>query len=717
MKKIILLVGLICLIGVTVFACSCAEDESNTGTTLLQAEEKVIYFNGDDDEDEMGAIFETTVTPSDELNCGEDITVDLSISVPDALRVPVDIMLVMDRSGSMRDDIDPDSAVEREKMDAAKDAAKAFIDITDDSGNYYWDEGDQIGLASFGSSPYHSVNSNLMPMNAANKVILNSEIDDLDHYGGTPTGYAVEDATNELSVNGNPEANKIEILLTDGYSNCCPIAYTPGCHNDPGCPDPDDEDNPCCYTQSGTCCGHADSLCHELCRPYLGDLAQEAMDKDITIYTIGFGAEEYEDFDPVELQNIADITGGQYYHAPTEERLNEIYDEIAELIQTKIKNVNVFIVPAIATLEDGTEIQLEEDMLYDVGSINPGEPWTTSYTLNIPCDSDLACEIDRIRFPGEESYIKYKYCSIKDDTPQLKGESAESVIMFGCKRPVAYWDEESIVRLPFRSRDLGIEITSGEVVGPNEVKVSLKASNLNDLSSGATDVRIYVGEGEGCSGAGPPKVLSVGAMCGGSDDECDDKLKEIVWTDEELSAEGMVCARINEGKQVSECPRNNSDEMLLESLNTNIKIEDLKLEPKFKTEEFDLTATAWIKNEGKNDAVVDIEFYISEVDGTGKYFVQNRDGVSIPANSTKEESVTFSRNNLNFELGRIKNYFVVVEANVDPSGEISEEYLFDNSRREAWTNAIKRPLVVPEINYLLVLMVVGFIVFVLAGKK
>ncbi|MBU1120251.1 VWA domain-containing protein, partial [Candidatus Micrarchaeota archaeon] len=640
MKKIILLIGLICLVSITVVAYNYNEGNPATETTLLQSEEEnVIYLD-----DEIEAVFEATVTPSDELKCGEDITVELSISVPDPLRIPVDIMLVMDRSGSMDEDIDPGFGY-RAKMDAAKDAAKAFVNLG------YWDEGDQIGLVSY-ATPNVTLDSQLMAMDDSNKANLNVTINSLNALGGTPTGYAVEAATTELnSVRANPEASKIEILLTDGYSNCCPDTYT------------EDYVPPlfCCLGCGGTKCG-LNLPCHDPCRPYLEDIAQEAKDEGITIYTIGFGMDE-EDVDKDELEAVANITGGKYYFAATEEELNDIYDQIAELIQIEIKNIYVVIVPAIATLADGSEIQLEEDLIYDVDSINPGEPWTASYTLNIPCDSDLACDIDSIRFPGEDSYIKYKYCSAGQEDADLKGESDESVITFGCQRPIAYWDEESIVELPFRSRDLGIEITSGEVVGPNEVQVSLKASNRNDLSSVATDVRIYVGEESGCGDAGAPKkVLSVEAMCGGKDDECDDKPKEIVWTDEELSPEGMVCARINEGKQVSECPRNNSDEMLLESPSTNIKIEDLKLNPKFKTEEFDLTATAWIKNEGKNDAVVDVEFYISEVDGTGKYFVQKREGISIPANSTREESVTFSRNNLNFELERIQNYFVVVEA-------------------------------------------------------
>ena len=53
-----------------------------------------------------------------------------------------------------------------------------------------------------------------------------------------------------------------------------------------------------------------------------------ARDNHVTVYTIGFG--NAGDIDPVELTNMALLTGGKYYYAPDAATLMYIYQNIGE---------------------------------------------------------------------------------------------------------------------------------------------------------------------------------------------------------------------------------------------------------------------------------------------------------------------------------------------------------------------------------------------------
>ncbi len=64
---------------------------------------------------------------------------------------------------------------------------------------------------------------------------------------------------------------------------------------------------------------------------------------DVRFYTIGVGAVQRGlrrrggvDFDEEVLRQIAGVTGGQYYHATSSEKLAEIYEEIGRLETTEV---------------------------------------------------------------------------------------------------------------------------------------------------------------------------------------------------------------------------------------------------------------------------------------------------------------------------------------------------------------------------------------------
>ncbi|MFQ5884283.1 MAG: lamin tail domain-containing protein, partial [Thermoplasmata archaeon] len=110
---------------------------------------------------------------------------------------------------------------------------------------------------------------------------IKQNIDSIDSRGGTDVGAGLEVANSELIGYGNPSRLWIEILLTDG--------------NEP-----------------------------DIYYPSTSMQVQNATDAGIMIFTIGLGPDANTDL----LGEIANRTGGEYYHAENAEALEEIYSKI-----------------------------------------------------------------------------------------------------------------------------------------------------------------------------------------------------------------------------------------------------------------------------------------------------------------------------------------------------------------------------------------------------
>jgi hypothetical protein len=114
---------------------------------------------------------------------------------------------------------------------------------------------------------------------SSNYLQIKNNIDKIDSVGGTAIGAALQLAIDELINYGDPAHIWIIILLTDGMTG----------------------DRPLCYSE-----------------------ANRAAENNIKVYTIGLGSGADEDL----LTDVADITGGKYYPAPTPEYLEGIYHDI-----------------------------------------------------------------------------------------------------------------------------------------------------------------------------------------------------------------------------------------------------------------------------------------------------------------------------------------------------------------------------------------------------
>ncbi len=156
-----------------------------------------------------------------------------------------------------------------EQFPDTQTAAKTFADLLDPAN-------DRVGLVSYATSA--TLNQ---PLTSTYQDVKNT-IDTLSPSGNTAMGEGIYLANNELLTNGRsrPPTVYAGILLCDGQ------------WNQGGDPIPQ---------------------------------AQAAANNDIVIYTIGLG----DMIDESRLMTIAEITGGDYYYAPTSEELEDIYIELS----------------------------------------------------------------------------------------------------------------------------------------------------------------------------------------------------------------------------------------------------------------------------------------------------------------------------------------------------------------------------------------------------
>jgi Ca-activated chloride channel family protein len=202
----------------------------------------------------------------------------------------IDIMIALDVSGSMlAEDFRPN------RLEASKSVANEFILSRPN---------DNIGLVLFAGKSFTQC-----PLTTDHAVLVNlfNSID----YGmiedGTAIGLGLANAVNRLK--DSKAKSKVVILLTDGDNNRGDIAPVSA-----------------------------------------GELAKTF---GIRVYTIGVGSygkvnipvqtplgRQYQQidsaFDEKPLQEIADMTGGQYFRATNNEKLRSIYKEIDKLEKTKI---------------------------------------------------------------------------------------------------------------------------------------------------------------------------------------------------------------------------------------------------------------------------------------------------------------------------------------------------------------------------------------------
>jgi len=388
------------------------------------------------------------------------------------------------------------------KMDAAQAAANDFVNYEE------WHSPlDKIGVASFGRTGGDaygaSLDQQLIDATQSNKETINSIINGLVADGGTDVGQGIQTATNELtSTRARTDSMKFQIVLSDGKVT------------DPS-PDPDTT-----------------------------TAANNAAAEGIKIYTIGFGY----DADEEDLQNIASITGGQYYFAADESRLIEVYNEISQSIGAElsgtvpdsVQNTQLFVpVPEGAELVDsggGVYDEIENEIEYNLGDLSDESPLYNDYfIIDFPCNNDFSCEKTTISFPNEETYFYYE-----------DGEGGEFVTDWPVFLTVEFW-----------YRNLLVDIIEGVVEGANSVDINVLVANVGYLASDAFTVSFYEGDGFGYF---PTQLLgteTAPAFCAGELDSCS-KEDSTYYFEKNFSTLDYIWAVIDENT-TRDCPQYNRD--------------------------------------------------------------------------------------------------------------------------------------------------------------
>jgi Ca-activated chloride channel family protein len=198
-------------------------------------------------------------------------------------RSGADVMLVLDVSGSMAaTDLQPT------RLGAATSAARQFIDSLPD--------GARVGVVSF------SQGANLVAPLSSDKTRAEAALQRLTPNGGTAIGDGLNAALTQLSQSSSSaqgdqgqEPGGLVILLSDGESN---------------------------FGQSPA------------------SVAAKASQQGVRVDTVGIGqrgSQAYVDRQPVgldeaTLQNIASITGGQYFYAADAAQLSDIYSQLGSRV-------------------------------------------------------------------------------------------------------------------------------------------------------------------------------------------------------------------------------------------------------------------------------------------------------------------------------------------------------------------------------------------------
>jgi len=221
----------------------------------------------------------------------------------------------------------------------AKDAMSTFLDLLNTTE-------DQAGVVIFNQTArvHQNLSTDLETVkNSINSIHANT-------HANTQIEYGLRNATKELETRGrNIDGRWIEILLTDG------------------------RDDPCCTNPESA--------------------ARDAVTKNITIYTIGLGEPNYP-LNETLLKNVANITGGKYYNAPTGNDLINIYQQIAYEIKTE-----KIIVGLITKQPYNVSQQKIDELNQDCDRLNAFDIKT--YRLKIYNSTDLLlfCGFDSLKPP------------------------------------------------------------------------------------------------------------------------------------------------------------------------------------------------------------------------------------------------------------------------------------------------------------------------------
>ncbi|QYZ79113.1 VWA domain-containing protein [Methanofollis formosanus] len=350
---------------------------------------------------------------------------------------PIDVVLVIDRSGSMRGE---DSSGEV-RLVSAKNAASTFIDAMDP-------RRDRVGLVSFSSTT--TIDRGLTDDFSGVK----TQLDALRADGSTQLRRGIYEAIRLLQEQGRDDAVKAVIVMTDGDWNTDADPLGRGI----GLPDGVGRwsGSTILYDYYEYYDGLGGTLdygwvsvpyakwwgggyyyqderqwhCHDG-EETNQNMGRFALDNGIKLYPITFAYSPGPEVTNT-METLASLTGGFYAHAPGGDELAGIYKRIAGELKTEagvdttidlsFENVEVngaavpgddvfeyiyedgistvieswvenesgrYVVVPWHTEDQTADWQDDQSLHYDVGTVRLGQTWTTSYRLRVKTDGNI----------------------------------------------------------------------------------------------------------------------------------------------------------------------------------------------------------------------------------------------------------------------------------------------------------------------------------------
>jgi Mg-chelatase subunit ChlD len=217
----------------------------------------------------------------------------------DVGRPPLDVMFVLDESGSMGNK-DGDSDTRSEE---AQDAAKRFVGGLNGSK-------DRAGITSYDNSGRYRLTDNNEYISSDFSEV-NESIEDVPTGGGTESQKGMVKANTVFDLQSDESRDKVMILLTDGVNDDCQewidgTGWVPGPETSNGIPD--------------DCTDNTKSL----------ERARNAAANGVTIYTVGYGGSSQ--IDEAFLEEVAAITDGEFYQATDASELDSVFQDIRRTI-------------------------------------------------------------------------------------------------------------------------------------------------------------------------------------------------------------------------------------------------------------------------------------------------------------------------------------------------------------------------------------------------
>jgi len=259
----------------------------------------------------------------------------------------LDIILILDRTGSMNDCATPSTPCPLTKLQALKTAADNFVDIIKNSAIATGDPSyHRIGMVAYGSKQYYLGTPPVLHDDPEMKKYnldsdfdgLKTDINNLTAEGSTWMGEALNQANGIVSNDSNPrsDSSRYYVLMSDGCANM-PGCYYKGSFGSyyPYCEKVSD---------SGNCNSNIISPPSAVCKwkQPITDAVNFAKDRPpsglgVDIFSLGFGSGNTNDrvgeacFDEATLKTVPGPTG-TYFAASSAEDLNDDFTIIAQML-------------------------------------------------------------------------------------------------------------------------------------------------------------------------------------------------------------------------------------------------------------------------------------------------------------------------------------------------------------------------------------------------